>query len=53
MREKEIYQALVDISEVLYDLVSLPSNYSTTTGKKLSQALRSINKCIPEKKENN
>ena len=50
MEDKKVYQALVDLSEVVYGLVSLSNNYSADLGEKLSKALTSINKCSPPTK---
>jgi len=44
--DKRVFTALVDLSEVVYALVSLNCNYSQETSSKLSKALRSINNII-------
>jgi len=46
MKDKDIYEALVALSEVVYELVSLDCNYSQVIGDKLTEALIKINNCI-------
>lgn len=46
---KEVYNALAAISEVLYMLVSNNCNYSETLAKQMSDTFKEINKCIPKK----
>jgi len=43
MKEKLLFKAVVDLSEVVYDLVGNAHNYSERTAKKMSKALTSIN----------
>lgn len=45
---KEVFKALVDISEVLHIIISNNSVYSDEVAKKLNQALSSINRCLPD-----
>ena len=50
MKEKLLFKAVVDLSEVVYDLVGNAHNYSERTAKKMSKALTSINALLPNKK---
>ncbi len=45
---KEVYQVLVDLSEVCFLLVQMNHNYSEKVATKLSEVLTSINKLIDD-----